>query len=127
MKFINNCLIFNKDEYAIPVDAMVSMEMDLMKSLSNATVMAEAAANPKQMERCRRSCARFKELDAILSQIRDANAWPKKTVFSCPFKKEFSDFIASQSEDELINFFMRAALTHLKKQETKVPDEQDNP
>lgn len=114
MKYINNCLIFNKDESAIPVDAMVNMGMELMKSLSDATVMAEAAANPEQMERCRRSCARFQELDAILSQIRDANAWPKKAGFSCPFKKEFSDFIASQSIDQLIEHFMMAALRQLE-------------
>ena len=109
MKCINNCYVFNKDEIAYPIEAMVYMSMGWLKMLSSPSTVDKAMADEKVKSKCIQMSKKFQDITKILMEVQKEGAWPKDSSFSPPFDVDFSEQICSITPEELFHDFAYSA------------------
>lgn len=109
MKCINNCYVFNKDEIAHPIEAMVFMSMEWLKMLSSPSIVDKSMSDEKVKEKCIQMSKKIQDITRILMEVQEAGAWPKDSSFSPPFDIDFSAHICSITPAELFRDFAYAA------------------
>lgn len=109
MKCINNCFVFNKDEIACPIDAMVYMSMEWIKILSKPSIVDKVKADENVKAQCIRMCKKVQEITKILMEVQKEGAWPKDSHFSPPFDLDFSAHICRITPDQLFDNFAHNA------------------